>query len=161
MKKTACMVAIFACCLIPTSSCASDHLPRKGAGNLVEAAWGVVDEASGVLARESEPEDSETTLGGQGRGIGVITGWRIDLDDPIGTFTDFYVTEKLALEIGDAVLRGYISEEELAKMTLTVRDIPGRDFYVVSRFYKGVAGGDYNVAINKEDGKILRIWMGE
>jgi len=87
---------------------------------------------------------------------------KIDLTDGIGVYKDFVVTEALALEIGRAVLKDTYGEEVFSEITLTVKEVEKQKLYVVSFTQEGYAlGGDFSVAINKKDGKILKIWAGE
>jgi hypothetical protein len=79
----------------------------------------------------------------------------------VGVHKGFVVTEALALEIGKAVLK-HISGEFFYEETLTVKEVKKQKLFVVSFTQEGfVLGGDLNVAINKKNGKILKIWGGE
>lgn len=87
--------------------------------------------------------------------------WDLDLNDiSPGTTTDFEVDQYLALKIGNAVLEKEF--EVFYPETELVEVYDGGFFYYVVRMKgDGVPGMDINVAINKEDGKILKIWAGE
>jgi hypothetical protein len=92
--------------------------------------------------------------------LAVFAIYKINLRDSVGVYKDFVVTEALALEIGKAVLKHICGEEIFYENTLTVKEV--KKFFVVSFTQEGYAlGGDFNVAINKKDGKILKIWAGE
>ena len=86
---------------------------------------------------------------------------KINLRDRVGTYKNFVVNETLALEIGRAVLKDTYGEV-FFEDTLMVRDVEKQKLFVVSFVKEGyVLGGCFSVAINKKDGKILRIWAGE
>lgn len=86
----------------------------------------------------------------------------IDFEDMIGVHKDFEVDEKLALEIGDAILKKVYGESLLQNTYYIVKENAKEEYFVVTRLPNdGVPGGDYSVVINKKDAKILRIWMGE
>ena len=86
---------------------------------------------------------------------------KVDLKDGTGMYKNFVITEALALEIGRAVLKDTYGEV-FSEETLTVKEVEKQKFFVVSFTQEGYAlGGDFNVAINKKDGKILKIWAGE
>ena len=87
---------------------------------------------------------------------------KIDFKDDIGMYKNFVITEALALEIGRAVLKDTFGEKVFSENTLTVKEVEKQKLFVVSFTQEGYAlGGDFNVAINKKDGKILKIWAGE
>jgi hypothetical protein len=96
---------------------------------------------------------------GVGNFNGVAYGENIDLDDPTGRVTEFTISSDLAMIIGDAILYNHFGKDATAKMTLHGEEIAEKGYYVISRLSDG--GGGYSVAINKEDGKILRIWTEE
>ena len=98
----------------------------------------------------------------RGRFEKAVSAPTIDFNDTTGSHTDFFVDEKLALEIGTAVLQKVFGEELISNTYFIVREVYGDGFFVVTRLPdNNVPGADYNVAINKKDGKILKIWMGE
>jgi len=91
--------------------------------------------------------------------------------DP-GVYRDFFVSEDLALKIGEAVLRDVLGDEAFTdNYILSISDFPafeGKKYFVVVLAYtytlpnggQGIIPGDaYGVAINKKDGKILKIWI--
>lgn len=95
---------------------------------------------------------------------GVVSDWDIDLDSQVGVPTKgFIVDEKLALEIGNAVIKSVYNENILLQTEFVVYELKDKDIFVVSRIPKGdeKLGGDYNVAVNKKNGAILKIWAGE
>jgi len=103
-----------------------------------------------------------TSATDQGRFEGVVLDYSIDLEDAAGSYSSFVVDEKLALDIGNAVLVHIFGDTILSDTYFVVREIADRGFIVVTRIPNSdVPGEDYSVAINKEDGRILRIWMGE
>jgi len=92
----------------------------------------------------------------------AVSALNIDFNDTTGSFTNFSIDEKLALEIGTAVLKKIYGEVLISNTSYIVREISEGGFFVVIRMpNNNIPGADYNVAINKKDGKILKIWMGE
>lgn len=70
----------------------------------------------------------------------------------------FKIDKKTALKLGNVILQQRIFGDKMYKETQYVVE-EYKDYYIVSRFPKHPAnGGDYLVAINKKDGKILSIW---
>jgi len=100
---------------------------------------------------------------GHGKGkFGGVLDEDVDLKNiTTGTCRISNMSSNLALEIGDAVLKEVFGEDRLSDTIFYVSEINNQDFYIVSRFIENVAGGGYNVAISKEDGKILKIWEDE
>jgi hypothetical protein len=88
---------------------------------------------------------------------------KIDFNDTTGSLTDFFVDEKLALEIGTAVLYDVFGEELISNTYFIVREVYGDVFFVVTRLPdNNIPGADYNVAIKKRrenienlDGRII------
>ena len=97
----------------------------------------------------------------EGKFKGVLSGWEVNLKDPMGTYKDFVLDEQTAYEIGNAILKRVYGEEKLKNTRFIVYEVEGKDYFVVCRGPKAGPGGGYNVALNKEDGKILRIWACE
>jgi len=59
-------------------------------------------------------------------------------------------------------LHDVFGEELISNTSFIVREVYRDGFFVVTRLPdNNIPGADYNVAINKKDGKILKIWMGE
>ena len=91
------------------------------------------------------------------------------VDDYNETEIPFTVDEKLAFEIGDAAFKSTIDEsklDEYYKMPAYVYEISGENIYLVCRLQQSVDGnimdgGGFNAAISKEDGRILKMWIGE
>jgi hypothetical protein len=116
-----------------------------------------------AIHRDNQTNRSEKEkLMNQGVFEKIVSDPNIDFNDTTGSFTDFFVDEKLVLEIGTAVLQKVYGEVLISNTSFIVREIYGDGFFVVIRIpNNNVPGPDYNVAINKKDGKILKIWMGE
>lgn len=98
--------------------------------------------------------------------VGVFEGvvsWDINLDTYLGYPIHDAIDEKLALDIGNVVIRSIYGEEILKKTDFLVCEPEGHDFYIVSRMPKDkkMLGDDYNVAISRIDGRILKVWAGE
>lgn len=87
-------------------------------------------------------------------------------DETVGTYKKAAVpNEHVALEIAQAIFNGMDKSKEVQEY------VPQSVFYdeqceiwIVS-FWKGsdkiIPGGDCSIAIQKADGKVLRIWFGE
>ena len=77
----------------------------------------------------------------------------------------YTIDEKLAFEIGDAAMRANVNQSHLDaydKMSANVVEILGGDYYIINRIPNdGSEGGGISVAISKEDGRILKMWIGE
>ena len=89
---------------------------------------------------------------------GVITKEESVLE---GCPMDFVIDEKLAYEIGTAVLKSIIGEEEISETNFEVYEV--EDVFVVSRLPKDrhVLGGCYSVVISKTNGAVLSAFLGE
>jgi len=90
----------------------------------------------------------------------------VDLDDTIGTILDFEISEDLAAEIGDCILKSAYSKVDFSDAELVLLKHKNRDVFIVGIWpvyddQTDGGGGGYNVAISKADGKILKIWMDE
>ena len=95
---------------------------------------------------------------------GVVSYIEVDLNNKDGAVNkDEIINEKLALEIGNSVLKSVYGEDIIDKTRFVVYEIENENIFVVSRLPKGkeFLGGDRNVAIRKTDGAILKIWAGE
>ena len=93
-----------------------------------------------------------------GKFLGVVSNWNIDLDDKEYA-AEVVIDEKLALEIGDAVLKSVYGQDALAETKFQVCELKDKDVFVVTRMpTEYEMGDDYNVAISKKDGTILRVW---
>ena len=109
-----------------------------------------------ATAKYMEQEDTGTFLG-------VVTDSDIDLNENTSNLKGFVVNEKLALEIGNAVIKSLQGEDSISNTEFIVYEIEGQNVIVVCRIPKNkqVLGGDINVAISKTNGQILKIWGGE
>jgi len=122
---------------------------------------------NGSISEESEDmsmncENEEKVVDDEGVFEGVISYWSVDFNDTTGAYLDFVLDEVTAFKIGDAILKKVFGEEKIKNTTFTVCEIKGEGYFVVTRLpVPRIPGGEYNVAINKEDGKILKIWTGE
>ena len=76
-----------------------------------------------------------------------------------GVVRDFTVSEELALEIGRAVLKDVFGEKAFEGRELWVLD--EERHFVVALHKPYALGGGFSVFINKKDGKIIKICMGE
>ena len=75
---------------------------------------------------------------------------------------EYEITQETALDIGNAVLKDIYQEqwrEFFEETEYMVISIEKQDMYIVSRAPVGYVGDGSYVAINKKDGKILRIWF--
>jgi hypothetical protein len=92
----------------------------------------------------------------------VFDSLPFDLDDTIGNVNDFFIDDKLAFEIGTAVLRNVYGNVEISDYIFQIIQTKKGDIFIVTAMPNNmIPGADYNVAISSKDGKILRIWMGE
>ena len=88
-----------------------------------------------------------------------VENWHIELDYIEGV--DYSITAEVALKIGDAVLE-HVFGNKILDTVFSVSEISGKNYYVVSRLPNNlIPGEDYNVAIDKTDGSILKVWVGE
>lgn len=72
------------------------------------------------------------------------------------------MSEELALEIGNAVIKSICREEAFQRLNITyVSTLKNKDVYVVTKAQKWHDGGGYSVSISKIDGSILRVWIEE
>ena len=84
------------------------------------------------------------------------------LEDFGGVNVEFSLDKETALEIGDIVLRKAFGDERLRNSTFVVSDLIAENLFIVTRLPMNyVPGEDYNVALDKSDGRILKVWMGE
>lgn len=106
----------------------------------------------------------DTTANTIGEFKGVVSNCDFDLESQTGIpAKGLIIDEKLALEIGNAVIKSVYNEDVLLQTEFVVCELEDKDAWVVSRIPKGgeTLGGDYNVAISKKDGAIIKIWAGE
>ena len=77
--------------------------------------------------------------------------------------TGLTMDEDLAFEIGKAVLEKHYYEEKPDTSHYVVYDVPNENMFVVRVEPNNIKtmGGEYGVAIDRKDGKILKIWLGE
>lgn len=97
---------------------------------------------------------------------GVVEDEYFHLDnDNFGIFPgEFIIDENLALDIGNSIIKSYCSgweDDVLEKTNFIVCEIKERDIFVVYRYYPDSMGGAHGVAINKNNGAILKIWTDE
>ena len=94
---------------------------------------------------------------------GVVPKGRFDIDkNNVVLPSGFYVNQELALSIGNAVIKDFSGEKFILESTYIVKEIQDEDIFIVTRFpKKNQLGGDINVAIDKRNGCILKIWGGE
>ena len=105
--------------------------------------------------------ENNSIISNKGVFEGVVADWDINLDEIYG-FIEFTLDEETALEIADVVLKKIFGDEVINKTSFIVVEAKGKDYYIICRLPdSNVPGEDYNVAINKTDGKILKVWMGE
>lgn len=115
------------------------------------------------FANGCKNEDNNSTTD-EGEFLGVLSNVKIDFDNQDGAYNkDFIIDEKLALEIGNSILKSIYGESMLKNSDFIVYEVEGENIFVVSRVPKdnGTLGDDYNIAINKKNGAVLKIWAGE
>ena len=79
-----------------------------------------------------------------------------------GVVRDFTVSEDLAAEIGEAVLKDVFGDNIVINRQLLVEEYwKNKNYWCVSLSFPKVPGGAYCVAIDKNNGKILKVWMDE
>ena len=136
LKKIA--FAIVACCLL--SSC-------NGKGN-----------------EPTHETESELVIS-EGVFREIVSVWEVGImrwDDIRVNDIAFEMDEETALEIGDIILTKILGEEWINNSTFIVSYAVFEEVFIVTRMPSElVPGGDFSVAINKEDGRILKIWGGE
>lgn len=86
--------------------------------------------------------------------------------ETVGTYTEAVVPdEKTALEIAKVIFNGMDKSKEVQKYTPQSIFYDEQDKIWIVSFWentnKYTLGGDCSIAIQKVDGKILRIWFGE
>lgn len=108
---------------------------------------------------------STSQINDEGEFLGVVENKEKDLDNDYGTEAeDIGVDEKLALDVANAVIKhkwSNIDKDILKNTKYIVYEVKDRDAFVVCRWYPDRMGGDYNVAISKKDGSIIKLWIGE
>lgn len=87
-------------------------------------------------------------------------------DDAVGTYKNAVVpNQDVALEIAQAIFKGMDKSDEAQALVPQSVFYDEKDGIWIVSFGKAsnsiTIGGDCNIAIQKEDGKILRIWFGE
>ena len=116
---------------------------------------------SSDVVKEKSDMTVNTTLG---EFKGVVSSSDFDFENQAKVSEkEMIVDEKLALEIGNAVIKSVYNENVLLQTEFVVCELENKDVFVVSRMPKDseTLGGDYNVAISKKDGAIIKIWTGE
>lgn len=77
---------------------------------------------------------------------------------------NFEITDEVAIDIGNAIIKSVYGEEAINKTEYNLRYFEKYGVYLFARIptkLKGSFGWDYEVAIRKEDGTILGVWRGE
>jgi len=99
---------------------------------------------------------------------GLIEDWEININSDIDfvnsvPLNGFEIDQELALDIGNAVLQSLGGKALLEETEFIVYELKDKNIYVITRVPKdnNILGGDYNVAISKINGTILKIWGGE
>jgi len=141
-------VLLLSICLLLTSACeAINEMPKKTG-----------EETSYVALENNSEEKVDEDIGIFN---GIVSRRGADFNDTSCDAKGFTFDERLALEIGNAVIKSAYGENAILETTFVVSEIAGTDYYIVTRMPKGdVCGGDYSVAIRK-NGEILKIWGGE
>jgi len=96
----------------------------------------------------------------------IWTSLPLNFNSTFGDVKDFSIDDKLAFEIGSALLKKAFGETTFFDYHFIIIEVLEEDIFIVSALppaepNRVPLGGDYNVAINKKDGKIIKIWMGE
>ena len=83
----------------------------------------------------------------------------LGLNDTYGNAKDFFIDDKLAFEIGSAILKKVYGEDKLLDYRFFVIEGLREGVFVVTALPhdRRMFGGEYSVAISKEDGKILSV----
>ena len=99
----------------------------------------------------------------EGDFLGIISDMDLALYVEDNNSKKLVIDDKLALEIGNSVIKSVYGKDVLNKTEFLVYELKGEGVFIVSRIIKGgqTLGGDYNVAIRKETGSIIKIWTGE
>ncbi|MCD7855906.1 MAG: hypothetical protein LUG66_09890 [Clostridiales bacterium] len=110
--------------------------------------------------KTSSVEETDKEFWEVGRFEGVVSDY--DIDYYLNEYSfgiDCSIDENTALEIGNAVIKSVIGEEEFEKTHFAVREIKDRDIFVFSRYKADteVLSGDICAAIGK-DGSVLKVW---
>lgn len=84
----------------------------------------------------------------------------------MGTYTsDVVKTKETAIQMAVAVYNGMDKRNDMSDLTPTLVFYDEQDEIWIVSFSKESAehtvGGDCSIAIQKKDGKVLRIWFGE
>ncbi len=154
MKKKICFVWVLWCAML--LSCSGLESQPENDGNENE-----VGSNGGETMTESNDSDVSSDHG-EGEFLGVSERFGGDLNDMVGAKTDFFVDEHLALEIGDAVLESAYGDKVFDNTKYLLYEVANKGFYIFVRMSKdNIPGMDYNVAIGKKNGEILKIWVGE
>lgn len=75
---------------------------------------------------------------------------------------DYEITDEMAIEIGNAAIKAKYGEETLRNTHYSLSYLEDQGIYWFARWSSDpILGGDYEVAINKKNGAIELIWMGE
>lgn len=110
-------------------------------------------------------ENNETNMDNKSEGkyYGIVSDYNFELGNESDIVScEFVMTEKLALEIGNAVITSVYGEDVLTDTKFAVYELKDKDVFVVSRIpCDEILGGDYNVALSKTDGRIIKVWSGE
>ena len=79
------------------------------------------------------------------------------------TLRNFEVDEELAMSIGKMVLTKRYSDWKKDNTYFIVCELAGQDIFIVTMLHgpPDAFAGDYNVAIDKKDGRVLGFFQGE
>lgn len=87
-----------------------------------------------------------------------------DWDDPVGTFTgDVMPDAETALRVATIIFSNIRNASEANHEPLSVFFDEEEEVWIIFFHERDsdMLGGDRNIAIRKQDGKVLRIWSGE
>lgn len=76
---------------------------------------------------------------------------------------DFEITQEIALAIGDIALFRVMGENRFSDSVFSVTELPSDNCFIVNRTqrYPVILGGCLSVAIDRSDGRIIKIFQGE
>ncbi len=95
-----------------------------------------------------------------GEFLGVVSDGNWNDHNHSDRIKDVVIDEKMALAIGDAVIKREFGEDAIEGYTFEVYEVKGENTFIVKRFAGGLnLASTYSVAISKIDGAIIRIWM--
>ena len=109
----------------------------------------------------------KTEKGGEyvGENLGTRSNFSLNLEerkDRLSANTSFAITDELAIEIGNAILKNPYNDDFMNETTYELTYIEDDGIYWFSRRpVKPSLGGAYNVAIDKKTGAIKLVWIDE